>query len=174
MLALDPAKRTGFAHGRPRDIPLLGTIDLGREHDVYADVFGRAARWFGRILDENRRVALIVIEPPIPPGEIWGKSNYGSLFISHGLYAVFAGMAIARKLDVLDAPVRTWRKYFLGNGNMKRDAAKLAAVRLCRQLKWDAPDDNAAEAAGIWAWGSAQVMPQVVRRIEPLFVGGPQ
>ena len=42
--APDPATKTGFAYGPPDDIPQIGTVDLGREHDVPADVFGRARR----------------------------------------------------------------------------------------------------------------------------------
>jgi hypothetical protein len=50
---------------------------------------------------------------------------------------------------------------------MPRDKAKLAAKRICRQLKWGDPltlDDNAADAAGMWAWACAQFEPRVVLR----------
>jgi hypothetical protein len=171
VLALDPATKTGFAFGAPSDAaPEIGTIDLGREHDGPGDVFGRALRWAEPRI---KRVHLLVIEPPIPPGQLWHDSNYQSTAILHGLHAIFVGLAVARKVPVLEAPTRTWRKYFLGNGNLKRDAAKLAAKRLCRALKWGNPetlDDNAADAAGMWAWGCAMAAPAGVRRrIEPLF-----
>jgi hypothetical protein len=97
--------------------------------------------------------------------------------ILHGLYAIFIGLAVARGTAVIEAPTRTWRKYFLGEGNLKRDAAKLAAKRLCRALKWGDPatlDDNAADAAGIWAYGCTLVAPTRIRRVEPLFTGSQQ
>jgi hypothetical protein len=172
VLALDPATKTGFAYGAPSDAaPRIGTINLGREQDVPADVFGRAVRWFDK---EICSADLLVIEPPIPPGQLWHGSNYQSTVILHGLYAIFVGMAREYDVGVIEAPTRTWRKYFLGSGNMKRAQAKLAAKRLCRSLGWGDPlklDDNAAEAAGMWAWGCAQVEPARVRRIEPLFTG---
>jgi len=175
VFALDPASVTGFAYGAPDEkTPEIGSIALSREFDDPADVFGRAVGWWrGRM--QTRRADLLIIEPPIPPGELWGKSNYQSTVILHGLYAIFVGLAKDWKIDELEAPTQTWRKYFLGNGNMKRDRAKLAAKRLCRTLKWGDPltlDDNAADAAGMWAWGCAMVAPHVVRRVEPLFAGG--
>jgi len=175
VFALDPATKTGFAYGAPEDAaPQIGTIDLGREHDVPADLFGRAVRWW-RMRMESFPADLLVIEPPIPPGELWHDSNYQSTVILHGLYAIFIGLAMERKTPVLEAPTRTWRKYFLGRGDMKRVQAKLAAKRICRALQWGDPltlDDNAADAAGMWSWGCAQVAPaRVRRRIEPLFTG---
>ena len=174
VLALDPATKTGFAYGAPDEAPEIGTIDFGRDHDISADVFGRAVSWWrGRM--QTSRADMLVIEPPIPPGELWGGSNYQSTVVLHGLYAIFVGLAMERKMPVLEASTRTWRKYFLGSGNMKRDVAKLAAKRLCRLLKWGDPatlDDNAADAAGIWAWGCAMVAPKIALRVEPMFLAG--
>jgi hypothetical protein len=173
VLALDPATKTGFAIGAPHDAaPEIGSVDFGRPHDGPGDVFGRALRW-GE--DSIGRADILVIEPPIPPGQLWNDSNYQSTVILHGLYAIFIGLAAARNVPVVEAPTRTWRKHFLGNGNLKRDAAKLAAKRLCRLLKWGDPatlDDNAADAAGIWHYGCSIVAPaRVRRRVEPLFTG---
>jgi hypothetical protein len=175
VLALDPATKTGFAFGAPHDAaPEIGAVDFGRAHDGSGDVFGRAVRWAE---PQIRAANLLVIEPPIPPGQLWNDSNYRSTVILHGLYAIFIGLAVARGTAVIEAPTRTWRKYFLGEGNLKRDAAKLAAKRLCRALKWGDPatlDDNAADAAGIWAYGCTLVAPTRIRRVEPLFTGSQQ
>jgi hypothetical protein len=174
VLALDPAMVTGFAYGAPEDTPEIGSVSFTREHDNRADVFGRAAAWW-RMRMQTRLPHVLVIEPPIPPGELWGKSNYNSTVILHGLYAIFTGLATEQKIAVLEAPTQTWRKYFLGDGRMKRDAAKLAAKRLCRHLKWGDHaklDDNAADAAGMWAWGGAMVAPTRARRVEPMFLTG--
>jgi len=174
VLALDPATRTGFAFGRPDGKPEIGSVAFGREHDVLADCYGRAVRWW-RTCVWSRRAHALVIEPPIPPGELWGKSNYQSTQRIHGLHAIFIGLASEAKMVVLEAPTQTWRKYFLGDGRMKREQAKLAAVRLCRALKWGDPltlDDNAADAAGMWAYGCAKLAPTKALRVEPLFLGG--
>ena len=173
MLALDPASVTGFAYGAPDDTPEIGSVKFSREHDVRADVFGRAVAWW-RMRMQTRAPHLLVIEPPIPPGDLWGRSNYDATVILHGLYAIFTGLATEQKIPVIEAPTATWRRYFLGRGKLPRAEAKLAAKRLCRHLKWgdEKSDDNACEAAGIWAWGCAQAEPKLSQRIEPLFTGG--
>jgi hypothetical protein len=76
ILALDPASTTGFAYGAPdADAPEIGSVKFSREHDVRADVFGRAVAWW-RMRMQTRAPHLLVIEPPIPPGDLWGRSNY--------------------------------------------------------------------------------------------------
>jgi hypothetical protein len=171
VLALDPATKTGFCIGRPREEPYLSTVDLGREFDQPADIYGRAIRWFEAsfLVKPEARPALLVIEQPIRAS--WGKTNSKATEITQGLHAVFTGFAVSRKIPHIEAPIKTWRRYALGRGDLKREAAKIAAMRLCRTLHWNAPDDNAAEAGGIWLWGCATVAPMVVRRIEPLFTG---
>jgi hypothetical protein len=173
VLALDQGRKTGFALGEPGACPVLNTITLSREFDIPADVFPRAVRWFDKIfVNAKPRPVAVIVEQPIPPSNMWGATNFAATTILLGLFAIFVGTARAHNVRVVEAPVRTWRKYFLGNGDLKREEAKLAASRLCRKLEWDAVDDNAAEAAGIWAWGCTQVAPsKIKRRVEPLFAG---
>jgi hypothetical protein len=172
VFAIDAATKTGFAFGRPQDTPEIGTVNLGREHDIPADMFGRAVTWW-RERVRRRRPDLLVIEPPIPPGELWKDSSYAATMRLHGIYAIFVGLAKSAGIPVLPAPTSTWRKYFLGDGRMQREKAKLAAVRLCRALNWGdrlTLDDNAADAAGMWAWACAQVEPKLAQRVEPMFL----
>jgi len=173
IIALDAGRRTGFCYGAPgAEWPTLGTRRLAPdETDLPVDVFRRADRWFGRLLAEVKPVA-VVIELPIPPSNVWGATNFATTVILIGLYAQFVGKAAAADVRILEAPINSWRKYFIGYGDMKGDAAKRAAKRQCRILGWEAVDDNAAEAAGIWSWGCAQLAPSKIRRrIEPLFAG---
>lgn len=45
--------------------------------------------------------------------------------------------------------IGTWRKHFLGRGNLNRERAKITAMDECRRIGIFPPDDNAAEAMGI-------------------------
>jgi len=45
--------------------------------------------------------------------------------------------------------IGTWRKHFLGVGNLKRDEAKKRCIDKCNLLGWHPPDDNAADACGV-------------------------
>jgi len=164
VLAIDPATRTGVASGRPGTTPLLTTIDLAREFDDYEDIFGRAITWFSGKLDDGPP-ELVIIEGLVP------AKNHANAVTAIGLHAIFAGLARARKVPVRFAPVSSWRKYFLGVGKMEGARAKAECVRLCRQLGWDPPDHNAAEAAGIWLFGCSLLAPAVTQRHEPLLRG---
>jgi hypothetical protein len=87
------------------------------------------------------------------------------------LYGIFTGATTARGIKLLPVTPSTWRKHFLGagNGKLPRAQAKAAALEQCRRLKWDAPDDNAADAAGIFAWAESKIGPHLAYRTGPLF-----
>jgi hypothetical protein len=173
VLALDPATKTGYAIGRPKEQPVLATVDLGDEFATHNDIFRRAHYWLAGVL-KAQRPDLFVIEDVVPPSAIQGRTTHSGSIISVGLSGIFIGMAGAHGIPVLRAPISTWRKYFLGHGKLPREKAKLAAMRQCRRLGCTYKDDNAAEAGGIWFWACGQIMPQTLRGIvTELESGGP-
>lgn len=163
ILALDVATRMGVADGQPGERPALTTVNLGRELDTHADVFARACLWIvRRILDQ--RPHKIITEQPV------GIHDSALLM---GLRGVMLGLARAHDVPVVEVSVQTWRRYFLGHGNLKKDAAKARAVETCALLGWGhGIDHNAAEAGGIWLWACAREQPRMVPRHEPLFLKG--
>ena len=161
ILALDVATRMGVADGEPGSTPALATVNLGRELDTHADVFARAALWITRRL-LSEPPDLVVLEQPV------GVHDSSLLM---GLRGIMIGLTRAHDIKLREVAVATWRLYFIGQGNLKRDIAKARAVDLCGRLGWSAPDHNAAEAAGIWLWACVQVAPRMVPRHEPLFLG---
>lgn len=166
IVALDPASTTGICEGRVGDRPTLHTQRFRFGKDQDEDLYGAATGFFARFL-KTRSPDLVCIEAPILAA--WGKTNAQTTFITRGLYAIFTGIARAKGIEVLSADIGTWRKYFLGRGNLKGSEAKRQCVQLCSQLGWDAPDHNAAEAAGIWSWAGSRLAPSNAQRIEPLF-----
>lgn len=173
ILAIDPAGITGVCEGRPGKVPRLSSLkfkaDISDEPEV---IFGRAVHWLADRLRTDPP-SLIAIEQPFP------SNNFASTMITIGLYGVLTGIVRCKAIPLKLAPVQTWRKYFLGKGNLKGDEAKRQCVKLCAQLGWDvpivgrSPDHNAAEAAGIFSWASSQVDPRNVTRVEPLFAVAP-
>jgi len=163
ILALDVATRMGVAEGEPGLIPVLTTINLGRDYDDHADVFARAALWITRrMLDD--RPDFVVLERPV------GIHDSALLL---GLRGVMLGLVRAHDVKVIEVAVATWRVYFLGSGKLKKAVAKARAVDTCALLGWGRDlDHNAAEAAGMWLWACAKIAPRAVPRHEPLFIGG--
>ena len=167
IIALDPATTTGICHGYVGSKPRLLAQKFRRSTlDTEEEIYGAAVAFFAGFL-KDRTPDLVCIEAPIMA--TWGKTNAQTTAITRGLYAIFTGIAGAKGITVRRADIGTWRKWFLGRGNLKGPEAKRRCVALCHQLGWTAPDHNAAEAAGIWSWAGSQVDPRGVQRIEPLF-----
>ena len=166
VLALDLASRCGVCDGIFGGTPKLSFVDFHREGDTDRDKFGRCLRWIARYLQDNRP-DLLVIEAPVP--------KYDSSLVM-GYRAIVLAFAFVKNVRATEVEVKTWRKYALGNGNLKRATAKARCVELCRQLNWHVPltkggdpDHNAAEAGGLWLWGCATVNAKDAIRHEPLF-----
>lgn len=168
IIALDPATTTGLCEGRVGERPTILTQRFRFGTDQDEDLYGAATVFFATFL-KDRKPDLVCIEAPIQAA--WGKTNAQTTSITRGLYAIFTGIARAKNIEVMRADIGTWRKYFLGKGNLKGAEAKRQCVKLCAQLGWVAADHNAAEAAGIWCWAGSQLAPSRTQRIEPLFVG---
>jgi hypothetical protein len=161
ILALDVATKMGVADGEPGSTPALATVNLGRELDVQADVFCRASLWITRRL-LSEPPDLVVLEQPV------GVHDSSLLM---GLRGIMLGLVRAHDVKVIEVAIATWRLYSLLAGNLPGKVAKARAVALCERLGWNAPDHNAAEAAGIWLWACAKAAPRLVPRHEPLFLG---
>lgn len=165
IIALDPATTTGICHGTVGSKPRLLTRCFRSKTDE--DMYGAATVFFATFL-KDKRPDLVCIEAPIQAA--WGKTNAQTTSITRGLYAIFTGIARAKGIEVARADIGTWRKYFIGRGNLKGKEAKAQCVSLCAQLGWDAEDHNAAESAGIWCWAGSTVAPKIAQRVEPLFL----
>jgi hypothetical protein len=163
LLALDPGTKCGWAYGNIGQQPVLGTCNF--KHDTHAEIFAHALDWIERMAFDA-----LVIEEPIPPSQKWGATNYGTTQILLGITAIFMASAAHRDAELRLVPIKSWRAYALGNGNLDRAAAKAAALRLCSWMKWETVDDNSAEAAGIFLYGERILAPKIARFIEPLLV----
>lgn len=167
--AIDPATKTGLAEGVPGETPALSVHNFRHDKSEGSDEVFERATFF--LADRLRlaRPGLIAIEAPVPPRQVEGFTNFDTTLISIGLQGIFIGIARCKGIPILHAHIASWRKLFLGSGRISGPDAKRRAMALCKQLGWIAPDDNAADAAGIWSFACAQVAPALAPRIEPLF-----
>jgi hypothetical protein len=161
ILALDSAKVTGVCEGIPGAKPLLETVNFARPHDDEFDIWARAQTWFIRRILASRP-GLILLEGLVPQ---FDKT------LQCGIFSSFGGIARAKQIPILVAPVQTWRAAILGDGKLKKEVAKARALSICGSLGWSAPDHNAAEAAMQWLYACSKVEPKSVPRI-PLFMRG--
>lgn len=170
--AIDPATKTGFARGLPGAIPTLTVENFRHDREEEAEaIFGRAVLFLAGEL-QRERPGLIAIEAPVPPRQKEGYTTFSTSEISLGLNGIFLGIAVCKGIPVMRAHIGSWRKHALARGNLAGKEAKRQMMALCKQMNWSAPDDNAADAAGIWLYACALVAPQLAHRIEPLFARG--
>jgi len=166
ILAIDPGTNgMGIADGIVGETPTLSAIKFrADDDDDHLDILGRAGRWMWM------RVSLhypdvLAIERPVPPHAARGFTNFDTTMLTIGLYGGLVMIAKAARIKVVPAHIATWRKAVHGKGNLKGPDAKRRMVELCRQLKWEAPDHNAAEAAGIWMWAAGTNQEALLRKV---------
>lgn len=166
ILAIDPATATGICHGQAGGTPSLMTkrfrISPGESN---ARVWGRAVYFMNGALADCEAVA--IEKPPY----IIGNTNHATTEFLLGLYGAICGVVESRQIQLHEVAPNAWRKHFFGTGKLARADAKAEAMRRCRYLGWPAPDDNAADAAGIWLWACSQLAPQYAQQAGPLFIG---
>lgn len=160
ILAVDHSTvATGFAFGGEADAsPRGGTWKLPGADEL---VFSRTC---GELLESVRGTARnvgatkLIIEQPMYVIDR-GHSAKAAAALSQ-LVGVLRAAGDRAGCAVVLAPVYDVRKYFIGNGRMKRDEAKRAVKDRCRILGWDYQDDNHADAIACWAWAMAKFYPK--------------
>lgn len=166
ILAVDPAGRgvCGLALGDCGGAPELSSVRFFQdETDDHVMVFGRAADFFQRRLEEWRPNVVAIEQPLLLPNK-----SPGAL---HGIFAIAAGQARVRGIAVLPVAVQSWRKHFLGAGKLDGDVAKRRALLICKGLGWKPQNVDEAESAGVWAYACAKAAPMLAQQCGPLFSG---
>lgn len=156
----------GWAFGRIGEIPRCGVVELGKPASDPDEQGWQLFLWMRKFTAENG-VDILYTEAPLLPratGVQTSSQTVGNLIGLHRMArSIGRGAGILRRHD---ANVQSVRKVFVGEA---RPADPKAIVQSrCRALGWKAPDDNAADAAAVWAFGSLAQRPGV-----PLAQGDP-
>lgn len=151
LAALDLARVAGVAVGGRIDLPpWVDRLELPAEYER-----GLSMLWeYVAILVTERGVRIVIVEKA---ERYLGPKRTADTFFRLASYGAIARTAAYRHgAQTYDVSKQTWRKHFLGDGNLKTDEAHRAAKARCRQLGYRFMDDvNVAEACGIWDWGMA-------------------
>lgn len=164
LLGLDIATKTGFAFGGTADgAPRTGvwrlpgldanTIDrsLSALHESVRQLCGAAG------------VEIVAIEAPLQIDSRSARTALGLI----SLCAVARAAAHRHGAQVRMVHVQSVRKHFVGNGRPANP--KQAVMDRCDLLGWKFEDDNAADAAAVWAYGMSVSYPKWSPRGTPLF-----
>lgn len=158
ILALDlSAKNTGIALGRPGEKPRLSSVSFAAPDDPY-EVAAKAMEWVSLRLKLSPP-AWMVAEARIPTS--WGGTNANTTLILDGLAMIMGGAAKLKSIPWRTASVSSVRTHFIGVGNLKGEVAKPLVVARCRDLGWEPPNRDAADAAAVWFWQVFQLRPEL-------------
>ena len=182
ILALDLARKTGWAIGNAGECPHSGVRDLrssALDIEVGAGALGRFIRDVCYI--ESERPDLIVFEAPMPiftdkdeRGERSVKRSPDSLAQPPMLAGAVLGLAACYGIDCRKVWPVQWRKHFLGRGNFGSPlATKNATVERCRLLGYIPPHRvvrnktadplfDECDSLGLWDYAAA-----VFGRVQP-------
>lgn len=151
VLALDLARVTGWACGRPGDEPSHGRVQFASDGSSHEAVFAGAFKWMDSQIT-IMKPELIVWEAPLPTSFSRGHSNIDTTTLLFGLPAVIGTAAYLREVyKMRKADTKAVRMHFLGC-SPKRAKAKPMVMQMCAARGWEVGDDNEADALATWSY----------------------
>ena len=159
VMAFDLATHSGWACGSSGEQPRSGVITLKKAGARREVAFANFVAWLQERIPEHQP-DLIVKEAPLALEAFHiVRSSEDNVRIQFGLHAILEAMAERFGVDVLDAPMASVRKHFIGHSHMgERAKTKGAVVQRCHVLGYmpkDCMDDNRADALAVWDWACA-------------------
>jgi hypothetical protein len=171
-LALDIATQTGWCIGAPGKKPEFGSIRFGKPGSSRPAVYREFREWVAREWLSNPRIKIITFESSAVPMILGGgkmKTSTEAVKRLVGLCEHLEELCYGTHIELREAMVSQVRSHFLGNNRRKRDDAKAATLRMCRELGWDVQNDDEADACALWAYQVDCLHPEVSVARTPLF-----
>lgn len=163
-MALDIAGLCGWALGGPANgAPRTGTWQLHGLDDWGLDRSLATLHETVREFCRCHSVEIVAIEAPMM---LQGRSAHTALALI-SLVAVARAAAQRHGAQLRLVHVQTVRKFFVGQG--RPDNPKQAVMERCRLLNWAFEDDNAADAAALWAYAMSVSYPKWSPKSTPMF-----
>ncbi|MFG1205606.1 hypothetical protein [Xanthobacter flavus] len=170
ILALDVATTTGWAYGRPGEVPRASTKQFAPEGSDNGAVGCGAMRWLADFLKMNQ-VDAVYYEAPFDPRHMGNKTTFSTTRVLVGLPFLLDTLLSAKSIKVREVLVADARKHFLGRG-VRGDEGKKQVQTRCRQLGWRFDSPDAADACAVWAFACGIENPKAAIATTPLFQPG--
>lgn len=152
ILAIDPARYLGWAHGEPGGTPIYGT------HRLPAGKYSRRALALeGLLIDliKGSGIEKVYAEEPL----MRRANSFKALISTAGLASMIGVTCERLGIDLVYVPQQTWRSQFgiptqaprkIKNADERRKWMKAQCIARCEKLGYAPQDDNAADALGLW------------------------
>jgi hypothetical protein len=168
--ALDIARVTGFALGRPGEQPTARSICLAKAGAISDDLFCACLDWFSALLRDHEHPDILILEELLPPIARRGATSTAAQHRLAGMHGIVRGLARQAKIpEIASASPASVRGHFIGERAAKRERAKQLVVTMCQRQGWIVDDDNCGDALALWSYACALVKPETALRLTPLF-----
>lgn len=169
VLALDLATVTGWAYGRPGQMPSFGHLRFVGQGTSRAGLYRAFRSWMDAVWKNVRdhQPDLIVYESSAVPSIMAGKTNIDTIKTLIGLAEHLEEWAYNR-VELREASVSQVRAHFIGR-NMKANIAKPMTMERCKELGWDVENHDEADACALWDYQCSFLRPDLAPRTTPLF-----
>lgn len=159
IFCLDLGIATGFAKGRPGDVPVSGTVRLKKPSESIDIAFSNLIAFLCEQF-EAERPALVVKEKMLALQAFATIGNAEATVRAHaGYHAIVEAIAVRFGIDWDDVADSTVRKHFVGRSNFgSREETKAAVVARCHLLNLmpkDCNDIDRADAISLWDYSVA-------------------
>jgi len=166
VLALDLATVTGFAWGRPGEVPEFGSYRFAKPGSSRALIYRNFRLWLDLKVSACKP-ELVVFESAAVPSIMSGKTNIDTTKVLFGLTEHLEEWAQGR-VELREASVSQVRSHFIGQ-NMKAKIAKPMTVDRCRERGWNVETDDEADACALWDYQCCWLRPDIAVKGTPLF-----
>lgn len=146
VLALDTARRTGWAYGEFEGPRLFGAFELPQTGERIAPYLIMFEKYVHDLIATHRPQKIAFESPLLNP-------RRDNVVKNRKLYGLVNSIeVIAHKMDIpcVEESIGRIRTHFLGKGfPRKSDAVNIAIKVRCRELGWDVPHNYTDEASAL-------------------------
>lgn len=169
IYCLDLGVSCGFAHGRPGDAPVSGTVRLKNPKEGIDAAFANLIAFLCEQF-ETLRPQLVVKEKMLALEAFRAIGNAEKTVRAHGGYhAIVEGIAVRFGVPWDDVADSTARRHFIGVGRTgDREETKRMVVARCHAMKLmprDCADNDRADAIAVWSWAAANFGGRIPREL---------
>lgn len=169
ILALDLAAETGWAHGRPGQVPTFGNIRFAPRGSAHALIYRKLRAWLDAwITHATSEPDLIVYESAAIAMQMIGRTNAQTVRLLTGMCEHVEELCYDR-VELREASTSQVRAHFLGSNRIKRDEAKAMTMNRCIELGWMVENHDQADACATWDYQVCCLRPDLAHKTTELY-----